>query len=144
MILNPGKARIERPRIVPRAGDLTAAAAPAVFRNDLNGKCIGHIHSPLLRCTTKNPQTDCYQLGDLPSLQVTARASAGLLTCGSSYVPRLPMSFRPFWPYDTVALCGISSPYTAAGPCRNHTGFPFRPEAGHRTPIYLAFLVTHP
>lgn len=87
----------------------------------------------------KIPKLILSQLGDLPSLQVTNRASAGLLTCGSFYFPRLPMPFRPGGLRHSGSL-RVSSPHTAAGPCRNHTGFPFGPEAGHRAPNLFGYV----
>ena len=61
-------------------------------------------------------------LGPLRGRAVSARTGfplnqAGILALGSSYSPRLPGSLQwPVW---------ISSPFTAAGPLPNFTGFPF-------------------
>ena len=61
-----------------------------------------------------------YLLSKLPS-----GGLAGLLTRGSPYFPHLPMPFRPLGLRHSGSL-RVSSPHTAAGPCQNHTGFPFK------------------
>jgi len=52
---------------------------------------------------------------------------AGLLTSGSSYRLRLPISLE-----QDSGLLQVSSPVTAAGPCRFYTGFPIMPYMGTR------------
>ena len=39
--------------------------------------------------------------------------------------------------YDTVAFLRVSSPYTAAGPCRNLTGFPSKAQRSRPRPMNI-------
>jgi hypothetical protein len=54
------------------------------------------------------------------------------------YSPRLPVPFRHVNLRHSGLIQRVSSPYTAAGPCRNRTGFPLCSPRGPPDSLYLA------
>jgi len=87
----------------------------------------------LLIPAKKNPRTDLYRSRDVPFLSLksngkpsvressTEYIQEGLLTYGSSYLPRLPIYLMV-----KSGMMRHSSPITAAGPSPNLTEFPFK------------------
>jgi len=65
----------------------------------------------------------------LHQVSLTQTRSAGLLTRGLPYSLHLPAPFRDH-PFTVQWYLQVSSPLTAAGPCRNFTGFPIQPSLG--------------